>query len=105
MAIYKVTVLSSARQEMHDIAKYIRTEFDNPTAAKRIMKKFKEASARLKQQPYSCPVHLSEKPLEYEYRKLIVDNYIMFYQIDENKKLVTISRVIYSRRDYNQLLT
>ena len=35
---------------------------------------------------------------------LIVKNYIMFYYVDEPKKLITIARVIYAHRNYNALL-
>lgn len=37
-------------------------------------------------------------------RQVIVDNYIIFYVIREKKKLVTIIRILYSRRDWINLL-
>jgi len=103
--MYKVITLLRARQEMRDIANYIRTEFDSPVAAKRLMRRFKEASARLKEHPFSCPVYLSEIPLEHEYRKLVVKNYIIFYWVDEEKKLVTVARVIHANLNHGDVLT
>ncbi|MBQ8077844.1 MAG: type II toxin-antitoxin system RelE/ParE family toxin, partial [Eubacterium sp.] len=35
-----------------------------------------------------------------KYRKVIINNYIMFYRIDENKKLIYIMRFVYGRSDY-----
>lgn len=38
------------------------------------------------------------------YRKLIVDNYIVFYLIWEEKKQVIIMRVLYGKQKYENLL-
>ncbi|MCL2618217.1 MAG: type II toxin-antitoxin system RelE/ParE family toxin [Defluviitaleaceae bacterium] len=42
--------------------------------------------------------------MAYEYRKLPVKSYAMFYRVDEREKLVTIARVIYARRNHERLL-
>ena len=34
----------------------------------------------------------------------IVGNYILFYRVNENEKLITVVRVIYAKRDYGALL-
>lgn len=89
---------------MVDIAKYIGVKLENPEAAERLAEKMIEAAEKLTDMPYKCPVYISVKPLRHEYRKLIVQNYIMFYWVDEDKKLITIARVVYSGRDYENLL-
>ncbi len=89
---------------MVDIAKYIGVKLENPEAAERLAEKMIEAAEKLTDMPYKCPVHIPVKPLRHEYRKLIVQNYIMFYWVDEDKKLITIARVVYSGRDYENLL-
>ena len=85
---------------MVDIAKYIGVKLENPEAAERLAEKMIEAAEKLTDMPYKCPVHIPVKPLRHEYRKLIV----MFYWVDEDKKLITIARVVYSGRDYENLL-
>ena len=89
---------------MVDIAKYIGVKLENPEAAERLAEKMIEAAEKLTDMPYKCPVHIPVKPLRHEYRKLIVQNYIMFYWVDEDKKRITIARVVYSGRDYENLL-
>ena len=44
------------------------------------------------------------RPLKHEYRKLRVRNYLVFYWVDEERKLVTVARMIYARRNYEGLL-
>ena len=89
---------------MVDIAKYIGVKLENPEAAERLAEKMIEAAEKLTDMPYKCPMYIPVKPLRHEYRKLIVQNYIMFYWVDEDKKRITIARVVYSGRDYENLL-
>ena len=63
-----------------------------------------ETAERLTEFPYINAVHQTLKPLKHEYRKQIVKNYILFHWVEEERKLVTVARVIYARRDHEQLL-
>lgn len=102
--MYSIGYLPIARRDMVDIAKYIGVKLANPDAAERLAEEMIEAAEKLTDMPYKCPVYTPVKPLKHEYRKLIIQKYIMFYWVDENKKLVTIARVVYSGRDYDKLL-
>lgn len=102
--MYRLEFLPIAMQDMTEIMGYISQDLSNPTAAERLANEMIEAAERLTDFPYINSVHLTVRPLKHEYRKQIVKSYIMLYWIDEQKKLVTISRVIYGRRDYEKLL-
>ena len=45
------------------------------------------------------------RPLTNEYRRLIVKNYTAFYYVDERTKVITVARVIYSKRDFDKIIT
>ena len=102
--MYTIEYLPIAKSDMVDIAKYIGVKLENPEAAERLAEKMIEAAEKLTDMPYKCPVYIPVKPLRHEYRKLIVQNYIMFYWVDEDKKRITIARVVYSGRYYENLL-
>lgn len=102
--MYKLEYLPSARRDMIEIVRYISKDLDNPAAADELAVALIEAAERLTDFPYSCPVYMPIKSLKHEYRKLLVKNYLMFYWVDEAKKIITIARVIYARRDYEVLL-
>ncbi len=102
--MYTIENLPIARRDMVDIAKYIGVKRSNPEVAERLADKMIEAAEKLTDMPYKCPVYIPVKPLRHEYRKLIVQSYIMFYCVDEDKKLVTIARVVYFGKDYENLL-
>ncbi len=102
--MYQVEYLPSARQDMVEIIRYISHELCSPAAAEKLSLEFIEAADRLQLFPYANTAYIPIKPLKHEYRKLPVQNYLMFYWVDEERKRVTIARVIYARRNYEKLL-
>lgn len=102
--MYKVEYLPIALRDMVEIAEYISFELSNPMAADRLSEEMIEAGNKLAKFPYSHPAYIPIRPLKHEYRKLLVQNYILFYWVDEEKKLVTIARAVYAKMDYERLL-
>lgn len=102
--MYNLEYLPVARQDMVDIVRYISRELNNPIAADQLAVELIEAGDSIPAMPYANPAYIPIRPLKHEYRKLLVRNYIMFYWLDEEKKMVTVSRVVYARRDYKKLL-
>ena len=102
--MYKLEYLPTALNDMVGIVNYISAELKNPIAAKRLSEEFIKAAESLTDFPYSNPVYNPLRPLKNEYRKTVVDNYIMFYWVDETNKVITIARVIYGKRDYGKFL-
>lgn len=102
--MYKLEYLPIARQDMVEIVRYISRDLQNPTAAEHLAAELIETAESLVSFPYAQPAYLPIRPLKHEYRKLVVRNYLMFYCVDENNKIVTIARVIYAKRDHERLL-
>ena len=102
--MYKLEYLPVARRDMIEIVRYISQELQNPTAADQLAMELIEAGDSIPKFPYVNPAFIPIRPLKHEYRKLLVQNYFMFYWVDEVKKLVTVARVVYARRDYKRLL-
>lgn len=101
---YDLEFLPVAQKDMVDIVMYISKVICNPSAANRLAERFIDEAEKLRDLPYSFPAYYPIRPLAREYRKLIVDNYIMFYWVDEIKRCITIARVIYARSDYSEKL-
>lgn len=102
--MYKLEYLPSARQDMIEIVRYISRELGNPQAAEQLAVRLIEAGECIPAFPYANPAYYPIRPLKHEYRKLLVDNYLMFYWVDEETKTVTIARVLYAKREYDKLL-
>ena len=102
--MYNVDYLLSAVQDMVEIVTYIARELNNPSAAERIAERLAEAGESLREFPYAQPAYTPLRPLKHEYRKLLVENYMMLYWMTEAEKRVTIARVVYARKNYAKLL-
>ena len=102
--MYQLEFLPIAKKDMADIVQYISHELHSPAAAAVLADNMIEAAERLAEFPYINAIHQTLMPLKHEYRKQIVKNYILFYWIEEERKRVTIARVIYARRDFEKLL-
>lgn len=103
--MYKLEFLPVAKDDILEIAKYISDELKNPKAASKLAGEFIKAAENICTFPYSNNVYTPIKPLDLEYRRIIVKNYMMFYTIDEKEKKVTIMRVIFARRNLSAWFT
>lgn len=102
--MYKLEYLPVARQDVVEIVRYISQELQNPTAADQLAMELIEAGDSIPGFPYANPSYTPIRPLKHEYRKLLVQNYFIFYWVDEAEQLVTVARVVYAKRDYERLL-
>ena len=81
--MYKLEYLPVARRDMIEIVRYISKELQNPTAADQLAMELIEAGDSIPKFPYANPAFIPIRPLKHEYRKLLVQNYFMFYWVDE----------------------
>ena len=102
--MYQVNYLPSAMDDMVEIVTYIRHTLQNPHAAAKIMDTLYNGAEGLRQFPYANPAYFPQRPLEHEYRKLLIGSYLMFYWIEEETKTVTVSRVVYASQNYEKSL-
>ena len=87
-----------------EIVRYISEELKNPIAADRLAVELVGAAESVLTFPYALPVYQPIRSLKHEYRKILVRNFLIFYWVDEEKKLVTVARVVYAKRDIGRLL-
>ena len=102
--MYKLEYLPVAQRDMVEIVRYIGGELQNPTVAARLAMELVNAAESVLTFPYALPSYQPIRSLKREYRKILVQNFLMFYWVDEEKKLVTVARVVYAKRDISRLL-
>lgn len=101
---YKLEYLPAAQQDLVEIVRYISGNLKNPDAAHQLAEKMIEAVETLRESPYTQPAYVPLRPLKHEYRRLLVQTYLVVYWVDEQEKQITAARVIYTRRDYQKLV-
>lgn len=102
--MYQLDFLPIAKKDIDDIIYYISKNLKNTIAAQNLAQKFITGANSILEFPYGSPIYNSSKKLNYEYRSIKIKNFLMFYVINENKKVITIVRVLYQKMDFNQIL-
>jgi len=101
---YKVLMTQPAVDDLKGIAAYIANELREPSIAKKLVGRIKEAVMSLSEMPERHSLVADEKLAIQEIRKIMVDNYIIFYAVSEKDATVTVVRILYGRRDWVNLL-
>ena len=101
---YKILLTQSFRNDLDNALQYITTKLLTHIAATNLLKKTKETINMLSDTPAAFPVYHGTSNNKYEYRHIIVGNYIIFYRIEESAKTVYIMRFLYSGRNIEKLL-
>ena len=103
--MYKLEILPIAIEDFENIIHYISYNLSNVSAAKKQRDLFLKNLDNIIKFPYGCDVYKTEKTLTLKYRAYKVKNYLIFYTIDENEKIVTIVRVLYKKMNVNNILS
>ena len=102
--MYDLEYLPAARREIKNIIEYISFKLSNPIAARRLLESIEHEAENLRYAPYSMPPYRPIIETKYEYRKVLIANYIMFYRVNEIKKQITIVHIKYAKSDYGKKL-
>ena len=102
--IYGVEVSEQADSDLRGSFEYIAFELQSPQNASGQLDRLEEQILSLDTMPERYRKYEKEPWKSRGLRVLPVDNYVVLYITDSDKKVVTILRVMYAGRDiYNQL--
>ena len=104
MKEYKVFIEASAEKDLFGILLYITKTLKQPTTAKRIYAEIKKQIANLRAMPARQKIVEEEPYAAQGVCKLYVENYMVFYVVDDSKKEVHVFRILYNRREWQNLL-
>ena len=90
---YTVTISSQADNDIRVIYEYIAFTLMSPENADAQISRFQNRIESLDNMPKRFPIYKNI------IRYMPVDNYLVFYSVDENQKTVSILRVMYGKRD------
>jgi len=97
---YQVRLLNIAEEDFTEIISFIAA--DNPSAADAIANNIEKNLELLSANPNLGRIPREEEIRNLGYRYLIVQNYLIFYTIEE--KTIFIHRILHGARDYKTLL-
>lgn len=97
---YQIRFLRVADEDLTEIISYIAA--DNPTAANAIADKIEKNIELLSENPILGRIPRDEDIKNLGYRYIIIQNYIVFYTIEE--RTILIHRILHGARNYKTIL-
>ena len=104
MTRYKIEIGNYAERDLYDILTYITETLKEPALALRIYRSVREQIDNLATMPARNRVVDDQLFGSQGIRRLFVENYVVFYVIDETAPAVNVIRVLYNRREWQSIL-
>ena len=104
MTEYKIVIEQTAENDLLGILSYISDTLHEPSIAMKIYGLIKKEILNLNRMPFRFEVVNEEPYRSMGVRRIPVENYTVFYIVDENEKTVHIFRILYNRREWQYLL-
>ena len=102
--IYDLIISEPAEDDMTDIGMYITQTLHSPVAALNLLDEIDKQIISLEQMPKRYALVSDERLAKLGIRSIPVNNYLIFYTVDEYMQSVTIIRILYGKRDWANLL-
>ncbi|MGO4970676.1 type II toxin-antitoxin system RelE/ParE family toxin [[Clostridium] aminophilum] len=99
MSNYSVRYSDEAKEDLRNIFTYIAYKLGSRDNAKDQVNRIREAIRKLNRFPKLNPLVPYEPWNSLGMRRLNIDNYAIFYLVDEERELVEIVRIPYGARD------
>lgn len=97
---YQIRFLRVADEDLTEIISYIAA--DNPTTANTIADKIEKNIELLSENPILGRIPRDEDIKNLGYRYIIIQNYIVFYTIEE--RTILIHRILHGARNYKTII-
>ena len=101
---YRVIITAPAKADLMEIDEYISNELNAPLAARNFVLTVHNAIKTLTFSPQGLPKVQDDRLSAKGYRWIGIKNYMAFYTIDEQSRIVNVERILYGRRDWRRLL-
>ena len=101
---YSIIYSPQAFLDLTELYKYIRFNLQVPKTAEKQVNHIRKAIHSLDTMPMRYPLVVWEPWRSKSIRRVSVNNYTVFYQVDENKMTVTIIRIFYSGRNIESIV-
>ena len=102
--MYSLVITDIAEGDILDTVRYIADVLKAPVAANNLLDEIERHEEILESTPNIYPFvpdkYLAQRGLKFTRIK----NYLLFYTINEDEKIVTVIRFLYARRDWKTIL-
>jgi plasmid stabilization system protein ParE len=93
---FSVVFMPEADREMDDIEDYLSQFY--ASTARSFFTELKRQATSLETMPYMYP----EYDADPYFRRMVIDDYLLFYSVDKKRNLVVVHRIFHSKRDISR---
>ena len=104
MGKYKILVSESYHRDIRSIINYITNDIDAPFAAADFLDDIEKIISSLSHMPYRYNLVDDTYLQNKKFRKCIIKNFIIFYNVHEESKTVMIHRILHTRQNWIDIL-
>lgn len=97
---YSIKLTDEFLEEINDICNYIANNLKAPDAANRLREKVIYNVLLLEKSPKIFAEIPKMSKIKRQYRRIVVNNYVILYTIDENEKTIYVAHIYYGGRNY-----
>ncbi len=97
---YKIKITDEFLENVEEICYYISNHLKAPKSEKRLRRKIIYNILQLKENPKMFMKIKEVSNIKTEYRRIVINNYIILYTIDEKNKFVYVSYMYYKGKNY-----
>ena len=101
---YNYVLTESAEADIDEALDYITNELVNPDAASAFADELEEKPEEICKTPKAGRQTHNPYLKRDDVRRVLVKKYIAYYLIDEEEETIVVLRVVYNRRDQNNIL-
>jgi plasmid stabilization system protein ParE len=102
--MYSLVITNIAEEDILDTVYYIANVLKAPTAANNLLDEIERHEEILENTPNIYPSVPDEYLAQRGLKFTRIKNYLLFYAINEDDKIVTVIRFLYARRDWKNIL-
>jgi plasmid stabilization system protein ParE len=96
--LYTIKLLLTAINDINEITSYITNVLNNRQAANNLVNNLIKEYANIQLFPHGNTIYKLPKSIKNSYYKTKVNNYLVFYNVNDKEKVITIARIIYQKR-------
>ena len=97
---YRIELSIKAKNDIKSIVLYIKNNLNEPSIANKYAKMIKEEIKTLEYSPKKFTIIDGDTIKDLKIRKLNIRNYLAFYRVNEEEKVVNVERILYGSSDW-----
>lgn len=100
---YGYRFTEKAETDLTEILRYITTDLSNPLAAQELGRKIFDNIDNIRNFPQSGLIVENSFLTDKTIRRLVIDNYILYYKSNDSEKIIYIVRIVYGKRNLDEI--